>query len=131
MNHAPWKSIFDAYKIHRHNFLKSPFIITAEQIKKATTRFARTTEREVRMLRKQDTRESRPQVFVGNDLFILPVKNGVYAILQGEGYVDIPEIKQPATLYKSSLELSLRASCYQIFKSALKIKPPFYYYAVI
>jgi len=27
-----------------------------------------------------------------NDLFILPIKNGNYAILQGDGYVDVPEI---------------------------------------
>lgn len=36
MNHKPWQSIFDSYKIHEHDFSKSPFILTAEQIKKAT-----------------------------------------------------------------------------------------------
>jgi hypothetical protein len=36
MNHKPWQSIFDTYKIHEHDFSKIPYILTAEQIKKAT-----------------------------------------------------------------------------------------------
>jgi hypothetical protein len=110
MNHEPWKSIFDAYQIHHHDFSKSPFILTAEQIKKATSHFKRTTEREVRVLCKQDTRESRPQVFVEKNLFILPIKNGIYAILQGEGYVDIPEITTAVKVYTSQLDFELETS---------------------
>lgn len=37
------------------------------------------------------TRE-RPSVFVQNNLLILPLKNGVYAILQEEEYIGISEI---------------------------------------
>ncbi len=107
MNHQPWQSIFDTYKIHKHDFSKSPFTLTAEQIKKATAHFTSTTEREVRVLCKQDTRESRPQVFVDNNLFILPIKNGIYSILQGEGYIDIPEITTSASIYKSKLDFEL------------------------
>jgi hypothetical protein len=110
MNHKPWQSIFDTYKIHKHNFSQSPFTLTAEQIKKATAHFTSTTEREVRVLCKQDTRESRPQVFVDNNLFILPIKNGVYSILQGEGYIDVPEIATQATIYKSRLDFELNTS---------------------
>jgi hypothetical protein len=71
MNHKPWRSIFDAYNIDKHDFAKSPFILTAEQIKQATAHFKSTTEREVRVLCKQDTRESRPEVFVEKGLFYL------------------------------------------------------------
>lgn len=110
MNHKPWQSIFDTYNIHEHDFSKSPFVLTAEQIKKATAHFTSTTEREVRVLCKQDTRESRPQVFVDNNLFILPIKNGIYTILQGEGYVDIPEITTDANIYKSKLDFELETS---------------------
>ncbi len=110
MNHRPWQSIFDTYNIHEHDFSQSPYILTAEQIKKATAHFTSTTEREVRVLCKQDTRESRPQVFVDNNLFILPIKNGIYAILQGEGYIDIPEITTDATIYKSKLDFELETS---------------------
>ncbi len=110
MNHKPWLSIFDTYNIHEHDFSQNPFTLTAEQIKKATSHFTSTTEREVRVLCKQDTREHRPQVFVDNNLFILPIKNGVYSILQGEGYVDIPEIATKASLYKSKLDFELDTS---------------------
>lgn len=110
MNHKPWQSIFDTYKIHEHDFSQSPFTLTAEQIKKATAHFTSTTEREVRVLCKQDTRESRPQVFVDNNLFILPIKNGIYSILQGEGYINIPEITTQAGIYKSKLDFELETS---------------------
>ncbi len=110
MNHKPWQSIFDTYNIHKHDFSQSPFTLTAEQIKKATAHFTSTTEREVRVLCKQDTRESRPQVFIENNLFILPIKNGIYNILQGEGYIDIPEITTEASIYKSKLDFELETS---------------------
>lgn len=110
MNHKPWLSIFDRYGIHEHDFDKSPFIITAEQIKVATAHFKSTTEREVRVLCKQDSREDRPKVFAENNLFILPIKNGVYAILKGEGYIDIPKILTKEKIYKSKLHFRLETS---------------------
>jgi hypothetical protein len=110
MNHKPWQSIFDTYKIHEHDFSQSPFVITATQIKRATAHFTTTTEREVRVLCKQDTRESRPQVFVDNDLFILPIKNGIYTILQGEGYIDMPETVAEVKCYESKLDFELETS---------------------
>lgn len=110
MNHNPWLSIFDKYRIHKHDFEESPFIITAEQIKVTTAHFKSTTEREVRVLCKQDSREDRPEVFVENNLFILPIKNGVYAVLKGEGYIDIPEILTEKKIYKSKLDFKLETS---------------------
>jgi hypothetical protein len=110
MNHKPWISIFDAYEIHKHDFSKSPYILAAEQIKRATARFTTTNECEVRVLCKQDTREARPEVFVSNNLFLLPIKNGTYAILKDEGYVDIPEIKSNISVYKSKLDFELETS---------------------
>jgi hypothetical protein len=110
MNNKPWQSIFDTYKIDDHDFSKSPFTLTAEQIKKATAHFETTSEKEVRILCKQDTRESRPKVFIDNNLFILAIKNGIYSILQGEGYIDIPEITTTASIYKSKLDFELETS---------------------
>jgi len=110
MNHKPWQSIFEAYKIIENDFVKGPFILTASQIKTATAGYTQTSQREVRVLCKQDTRESRPKVFVDNGLFILPIKNGTYAILKGEGYIDIPEITESATLYTSKLDFELETS---------------------
>lgn len=110
MNHKPWLSIFDYYKIHDHDFDKAPFIITAKEMKLALGGFTRTNEQEVRIISKQDMRESRPEIFVEKGLFILPIKNGTYAIVKGEGYVDIPEIEQTTKVYRSKLDFLLETS---------------------
>ena len=110
MNNNSWKAIFDKYGIHKHNFNKEPFLISAEQIKQATSHFKKTNEKEVRILCKQDTREDRPDVFIENNIFLLPTKNGYYAIVKGEGYIDIPEIKSSAKIYTSKLDFKLDTS---------------------
>lgn len=109
MNNAPWQAIFEKYKIINHDF-KMPFKITAEMIKQATSHFKTTNEREVRVLCKQDNRESRPSIFIENGLFILPIKNGEYVIVKGEGYIDIPQIDSSTTIYNSKLDFILDSS---------------------
>jgi hypothetical protein len=110
MNSNSWKAIFDRYRIIAHDFEKVPYIIGAEQIKQATKHFTKTNEREVRILCKQDSREDRPQVFVDNNLFLLPTKNGEYAIVKGEGYIDIPEIQSVVQIYNSKIDFKLDTS---------------------
>lgn len=102
-----WQKIFNDYDIINHNFSDSPFIIAGEQIKKSCQNFTRVSDKEVRILCKQDSRESRPKVFQENNLFILPIKNGEYAIIEGEGYVDIPDIKSETIIHRSKLSFSL------------------------
>lgn len=109
-NSKSWEKIFKDYNISEHDFDKSPFPISATQIKRACQEFKETGEKEVRILCKQDTREERPKIFKDNDLFLLPVKNGHYSIIKGEGYVDIPKIETEATDYQSSLDFSLDTS---------------------
>lgn len=109
MNSEPWKAIFEKYDILKHDF-KKPYKIIAEEIKQATSHFKTTNEREVRVLCKQDHRESRPDIFIENDLFILPIKNGEYVIVKGEGYVDIPKIESSTKIYKSKLDFTLDTS---------------------
>src|SRR3990167_4442784 len=106
-NSKSWKKIFDDYKIHEHDFDKSPFSLSATQIKRACQRFKETSEKEVRILCKQDSRGDRPDVFVKHNLFLLPVKNGYYSIIKGEGYIDIPEIKKEIVIYSSKLDFQL------------------------
>jgi hypothetical protein len=101
MTNAAWQAIFDEYRIGQHDFETNPFYITAPQIKAATNNL------EPRILCKQDTRELRPQVFKENDLFILPIRNGTYAILRGEGYVDIPPVTAEKQHYMSQLDYHL------------------------
>ena len=105
-----WETIFDYHKIHEHNFDREPFYISAENIKEATRHFTKTTEKEVRILCYQDKRETRPMIFQKNNLFLLPIKNGEYIIVRGEGYVDIPEIKSKMIEYKSKLGFKLDTS---------------------
>ena len=102
-----WELIFNKYKIHAHNFGKSPFHITADQIRDAFRGFKGAGNRDVRILVKRDTRESRPQVFVNRSLFLLPVKNKHYVIVRGEGYVDIPPIKATKKVYTSFIQIVL------------------------
>ena len=98
-----WQKIFDDHKIGQHDFTNSPFIITSKQIKRSCQDFTRTGDKEVRILCYQTSREDRPQIFIENNLFILPVKNDAFAIIEGEGYVDIPEIESDAQIYTSKL----------------------------
>lgn len=105
-----WIKIVKDHGILKHDFDASPFPLSADQIKQSVQSFKKTAQKEVRILCKQDTRESRPKVFRDNDLFILPVKNGLYNIVKGEGYLDVPEIDKGALVYKSKLDFSLDTS---------------------
>ncbi|HET7060149.1 MAG TPA: hypothetical protein VFH99_02430 [Candidatus Saccharimonadales bacterium] len=102
-----WQKIFNDYKILDHDFRSKPFYLSAAQIKAATRSFNSVAEREVRILCKQDSRRDRPKVFTDSNLFILPVKNGEYAIVQGDGYVDIPDISSEPITYDSKLDFHL------------------------
>ncbi len=104
-----WEEIFKYKKLLDYDF-KEPVYITAEDIKNATKKFKATKKREPRILCKQDTREDRPEIFKKKGLFILPVRNGRYVILKGEGYVDIPEIKSQLEIYNSKLDFNLKSS---------------------
>ncbi len=105
-----WESIFEKYNIYNHDFDVYPYRITAKQIKKATQHFTITSQKEVRILCKQDTRQSRPQVFQERGLFILPVQNGVYIIIKGEGYINIPSPEYSKEFYTSKLSFRLDTS---------------------
>lgn len=105
-----WEAIFQRYHIFSHDFDDLPFEITARQIKEATSHFLRTGQREVRILCKQDTRNSRPVVFKERSLFILPIRNGKYALVKGEGYVNIPPIETGVESYTSALDFPLVTS---------------------
>ena len=105
-----WKKIYEDVKMGEHDFTKEAFILSAKQIKESCQDFKKTAEKEVRILCKQDSREDRPQVFKDNNLFILPKHNGEYCIIQGEGYMDIPDITTPIKEYKSRLDFELKSS---------------------
>lgn len=93
-----------------HDFDKSPFVLSAEDIKRICQGFKKTAEKEVRLLCKQDSRSDRPDVFVRNGLFLLPKHNGEYYVVKGEGYVDVPEIDSEIQEYRRKLNFELKSS---------------------
>jgi hypothetical protein len=109
-NNESWSKIFNDYNILDHNFDESPFELSAQNIKTACQNFTDVNQKEVRVLCKQDTRTDRPQIFIDNGLFLLPIKNGNYIILRGEGYVDIPAITTDIKEYNSKLDFKLDTS---------------------
>jgi hypothetical protein len=109
-NSNSWKKIFKDYKILDNDFNLKPFIISADMIKKSVQDFKNTTEKEVRILCKIDSREDLPEIMKSNNLFILPIKNGEYAILKGDGFVDIPEITTPPIEYTPKISFELVSS---------------------
>lgn len=106
-NNKSWDKIFRDYNILSHNFDKSPFPISASQIKRSCQNFKETSEKEPRILCKQDTREQRPSIFCKNNLFLLPIKNGFYKIIKGEGYTDVPPITTKIEDYCSKIDFNL------------------------
>ena len=77
-NDEAWGKIFDRLRllpeIERHGFV----YVSADDIKAASDK------REPRLLAKQDTKNSRPEIFKQNKLSILPVENGKYIIFRDE-----------------------------------------------
>lgn len=109
-NGNSWEKIFSDYKVLEHDFSTGPFYISAQEIKKSVQEFMKTGEKEVRILCKIDSREQLPKVMRDNGLFLMPVKNGNYAIVQGEGFLDIPNIEGEAEDYHTKLDFDLVTS---------------------
>ncbi len=109
-NNNSWKKIFNDNRILEHDFSKSPFYLSAKDIKRSVQDFTNTAEKEVRILCKMDSREDVPEIMRENGLILLPVKNGYYVVVKGEGYVDIPDIKGAADIYNSKLDFELDTS---------------------
>jgi len=106
-NNNSWTKIFKDNKILENDFSKQPFYLSAKDIKKSVQDFQNTSEKEVRILCKMDTRESVPEIMKKNGLILLPVKNKFYVIVKGEGYVDIPDIEGDAEIYNTKLDFNL------------------------
>lgn len=104
-----WNAIFKKY-FRDHDFDKKEAILTADMIKDATRGFRETSEREPRILAKIDSREDLPKMMKDRNLFLLPIKNGEYVILKGEGFHDIEPIEQPVKIFKSKLPFELKSA---------------------
>jgi hypothetical protein len=57
-----------------------------------------------------DSRRDLPTVMHENGLFLMPIKNGTYAIVRGEGFMDIPDIDDEPDDYHTQLDFDLDTS---------------------
>ncbi|MCS6800592.1 MAG: AAA-associated domain-containing protein [Chloroflexota bacterium] len=78
-------------------------IVTASDIKAITGE-------EPRLMAKIDRREDLPAVFAEAGVFLLPIANGEYAIVRGEGYHDLEPIPEPPALFVSRLPFPLASA---------------------
>ncbi len=86
-NNAGWKRLFEQLRIHAQIEEFGLFRLRAEQIKKVGGR-------EPRLMTKFDSREQRPRLLAHHGLTILPISNGEYLLLKGDGYCDVPPVGQ-------------------------------------
>jgi len=77
-NDAAWEKIFERLPLMPEIERQDYVYVSADDIKEASDK------REPRLLAKQDTKNSRPEVFKHNNLSILPVENGKYIIFRDE-----------------------------------------------
>jgi hypothetical protein len=95
---AAWTKIFDNLSIAQRLEDDGIFKISARKI-------AELGKREPRLMAKFDRRKQRPEILSRNQVTILPLSNGEYALLKGDGYIDIPAPGKP-TSYNVAPRLS-------------------------
>ncbi len=78
-----WEKLFDHLKLNSKLDDEGIVFLKATDIKKISTR-------EPRLMCKFDDRESRPKILKNNQITILPVLNGEYALIRGDGYQNLP-----------------------------------------
>lgn len=77
-----WERLFEELDLQAQLIATGMAALSAEQIKQIS-------KREPRLMTKFDTRESRPARLA--DVTVLPLTNGTYVLVQGDGYGDVPD----------------------------------------
>lgn len=97
----PWEKLF-ANHVDKEKAVNN---ISAETIKKETGL-------EPRLMAKFDTRKDLPSVFRNNNTFLLPVSNGKYIVVRGEGYHDLEEPPVTVENFESDIPFDLKSAKY-------------------
>lgn len=92
-----WKTLFEQLDIKNQIMAQGFYYISAREIK-------RRTGEEARLMSKFDYRESRPGILKNNNYTIISVKNGHYAIVDADGYMDIESSTALIPYYSERLE---------------------------
>ena len=85
LDDAAWESLFDKYHILDEIDRNGQFVISANQIKEF---------REPRLMTKFDHKINLPNIFVANNLSILPITRGDYVITSSSAYTEFEEPTQ-------------------------------------
>ena len=105
-----WEIIVEKTGLTKHKFSNGPFYVTHKDIKQIVSKInAPNNRKEIRILGYQATREQRPQYFIDNNLFLMPASNQEWVVIQGEGYIDIPEIPSEPIPVKSKLDFEIES----------------------
>jgi hypothetical protein len=80
-----WGRLFEELDLQAQLDATGMAALSAEQIKQIS-------KRAPRLMTKFDTRESRPSRLA--DLTVLPLTNGTYVLVRGDGYGDVPDATQ-------------------------------------
>lgn len=88
-----WEKIFNHFDLPTKIHDEGLAFVTANQIKQIANR-------EPRLMCKFDDRVSRSQILKANDVTILPIKNGEYALLSGDGYQTLPSILESIQFFE-------------------------------
>jgi hypothetical protein len=65
------------------------------------------TGNELRLMAKVDSAEDLPEALRRHGYFILPVKNGEYVLVRGEGYRVLESLPEPPTVFRPELDFEL------------------------
>src|SRR5436309_1654114 len=95
-NSIAWEKLFDKFPIKKEVGVSGIYRLTAKQINKFGNR-------EARLMTKFDSRTRRPKLLLENHITILPVSNGEYLLLKGDGYFDVPTPQKVETYSASRL----------------------------
>ena len=98
---TPWESLFNKHV--DKNLSINP--VSSKDIKTETGM-------EPRLMAKFDTREDLPPIFRENGMFLLPVSNGEYVIIKGEGFHDLETCEKPVEDFSCELPFELKSSEY-------------------
>lgn len=93
-----WSKILQNKELSFENGVSSP--ITAREIK-------RLSGEEPRLVSSMDSRNKLPPILKEKGFFVLPVKNGVYKLVKGDGFHDLEPIDGSPAVHESTLPFEL------------------------
>lgn len=106
-----WPMYLEEWGLSESKF-DEPFYFSANRIKQSECQknLKKSAAKEAKNLCYMTNRKEQPQCFHDKGIFLLPVKNGEYVIIKGNGFVDIPKIESKAIKFNSNLKNELETS---------------------